>query len=153
MVLKNTTRISLLPSIGHDKLIIASKQLLLDRPLFSETCLIAYFSNSAKAAGVVQVAEQGQNHIMKRARRIPPSFAHKVVAKPRYSLGDLLLQIPEDIPINTEWEAMPPVGREIDPAVTTLRTIRLMKRFMRKQQRKQLNRGIDLRHLVNEGRD
>lgn len=90
---------------------------------------------------------------MKRARRIPPSFAHKSVAKPRYRLGDLLLQIPGNTPIDTEWEAMPPVGREIELAVTTLRTIRAMKRFMRKQQRKQLNRGIDLRHLIDEGRD
>lgn len=91
---------------------------------------------------------------MKRARRTPPSLAHKTSARPHYSLADLLPQIPEGAPIDAEWDAIPLVGRELEPAVDTLRTIRAMQRFMRKQQRqrKRLGRGICLRRLIDEGR-
>jgi len=90
---------------------------------------------------------------MKRARRTPPSHAHKIVARPRYSLADLLFQMPEGIPIDKDWETMRLVGREVEPALDTLRTIRAMQRFMRKQLRKKVGRGISLRQLVDEGRD
>lgn len=90
---------------------------------------------------------------MKRARRSPPSFAQKAVARPRYSLAELILQIPKGAPIDEEWETMRPVGREVEPAVVTLRTIRAIRRFMRKQRRKQAGRGVDLRRLIDEGRD
>lgn len=86
---------------------------------------------------------------MKRARRIPPSFARKAIARLRYRLSDLLLQMPEGVPIDAEWEAMSPVGGEIEPAVATLRTIRAMQRFMRKR----AGRSIELRGLIDEGRD
>lgn len=89
---------------------------------------------------------------MKRAHRIPPSFVHNAVARPRYSLAELLLQIPEGAPIDAEREAMPPVGREIEPAPATLRTIRAMQRLLRKQQRKLAGRGIDVRRLIDEER-
>jgi len=90
---------------------------------------------------------------MKRARRTPPSHAHKIVARPRYSLADLLLQMPEGAPIDEEWEFMRPVGREVEPAAVTRRTIRAMQRFMRKQLRNRVGRGINLRQLIDEGRD
>lgn len=77
---------------------------------------------------------------MKRARRRPPSLVHKAVARPRYSLADLLLQIPDGAPIDAEWEAVQPVGREVEPAAVTLRTIRVMQRFQRKQQRRRSGR-------------
>jgi len=90
---------------------------------------------------------------MKRARRTPSSLARRTVARPRYSLASLLLQMPKDgAPIDAEWDAMPLVGRELEPAVDTLRTIRAIKRFMRKQQRQRLGRGICLRRLIDEGR-
>jgi len=90
---------------------------------------------------------------MKRARRTPPSHTHKIVARPRYSLADLLLQMPEGIPIDEEWESMRLVGREVEPALDTLRTIRAMQRFMCKQFRNKVGRAINLRQLVDEGRD
>lgn len=90
---------------------------------------------------------------MKRARRIPPSFVHKVVVRPRYSLAEMLQQIPEGAPIDEDWETMPAVGREVEPAAVTLRTIRAMQRFMRKQQRKRVGRCVNLRRLIEEGRD
>lgn len=90
---------------------------------------------------------------MKSARRTPPSLAHKTAVRPRYTLAEMLLQIPKGDPFDEEWEAMPPVGREIEPAADTLRTIRAMKRFMRKLRRKRVGRGINLRRLIDEGRD
>lgn len=90
---------------------------------------------------------------MKRARRrIPPSFTRNAVIQPRYCLADLLLQMPEGAPIYVAWDAMSPVGREIEPASATLRSVRAMRRFMRKQQRKLVGRGIDLRRLLEDGR-
>jgi len=89
---------------------------------------------------------------MKRARRIPPALLRKTVTRPRYSLADLLLQIPEGAPIDVEWDTMPAVGQEIEPAPATLRSIRAMKRFRRKQRRKRVGRGIELRHLIDDGR-
>lgn len=89
---------------------------------------------------------------MKRARRTPPSFVHKAVVRPRYSLAEILLQIPEGAPIDEQWEPMPPVGREVEVAAVTLRTIRAMQRFMRRQQQKRVGRGIDLHRLIDEGR-
>ena len=90
---------------------------------------------------------------MKRARRTPPSHAPKIVARLRYSLADLLLQMPEGAPIDEEWETMRPVGREVEQAAVTLRTTRAMQRFMRKQFRNRVGRGINLRQLIDEGRD
>ena len=89
---------------------------------------------------------------MKRARRIPPPFVQKAVVRPRYSLAELLLQMPEGSPIDEEWENIPPVGSEVEPAAATLRTIRAMHRFMRQQQRKRAGGGISLRRLIDEGR-
>lgn len=89
---------------------------------------------------------------MKRARRTPPSFVHKAVVRPRYSLTEMLLQIPEGAHIvDEEWGTLPPVGREIEPAAATLRAVQAMKRFMR-QQRKRSGRAINLRRLIDEGR-
>jgi hypothetical protein len=90
---------------------------------------------------------------MKRARRTPPSLVHKIVARPRYSLADLLLQMPDGAPIDTEWEATQPIGREVEQVMLTLRAVQAMKRFMRQQQRKRAGRGICLRRLIDEGRD
>lgn len=90
---------------------------------------------------------------MKRARRTPPSHTRKIVARPRYSLADLLLQMPEGAPIDEEWETIRPVGREVEPAAVTRRTILAMQRFMRKQLRKRVGKGINLRQLIDEGRD
>lgn len=89
---------------------------------------------------------------MKRARRRPPSLVHKTFTRPRYSLADLLLQMPDGAPIDAEWEASQAIGREIEPAVLTLRAVQAMKRFMRQQQRKRAGRGISLRRLIDEGR-
>lgn len=89
---------------------------------------------------------------MKRARRTPPSLVHKIVALPRYSLADLLLQMPDGAPIDAEWEASQPLGREVEQAVLTLRAVQAMKRFMRQQQRKRAVRGVSLRRLIDEGR-
>jgi hypothetical protein len=86
------------------------------------------------------------NSTMKRARRTPPSHAHKTVARLRYCLADLLLQMPEGAPIDE-------VGREVEPAAVTRRTIRAMQRFMRKQLRNRVGSGINLRQLIDEGRD
>lgn len=61
--------------------------------------------------------------------------------------------MPEGAPIDEEWETMRPVGREVEPAVLKLRTIRAMQRFMRKQLRKRVGRDINLRQLIDEGRD
>ena len=47
---------------------------------------------------------------------------------------------------------MPPVGREIEPAPATLRTIRAMQRFMRRQQRKRIGLGIKLRRMIYDVR-
>lgn len=88
---------------------------------------------------------------MKRARRTPPSLAHKAAVRPRYSLADLLLQMPDGAPINAEWEAIQPIGRELEPTAITLRSVRAMRKFMRKQQ-KRASRGINLRRLINDGR-
>lgn len=79
---------------------------------------------------------------MKRARRTPPSFAHNAAVRPRYSLAEMLLQIPEGAPIDEEWETMQPVGREVEPSAVTLHTIRVMQRFIRKLRKKRAGRGI-----------
>ncbi|MBS1198184.1 MAG: hypothetical protein H6R18_1969 [Proteobacteria bacterium] len=68
-------------------------------------------------------------------------------------MAELLLQLTEGAPIDEEWETLPPVGREVESAAVTLRTIRAMQRFMRKRQRKRVGRGINLRRLIEEGRD
>lgn len=51
--------------------------------------------------------------------------------RPRYNLATMLLQIPEGEPICDEWDAMPLMGREIELAPVTLRSIRAMRRFLR----------------------
>lgn len=89
---------------------------------------------------------------MKRAHRTPPSFVHKTVVRPRYSLAEMLLQIPEGAPIDEEWKTMPAVGREVEPTAVTLRTIRAMQRFIRNLRRKRAGRGINLRRLIDDGR-
>lgn len=61
--------------------------------------------------------------------------------------------MPDGAPIDEERETMPLVGREVEPAAVTLRTIRAMQRFIRKQRRKRAGRGISLRRLIDEGRD
>lgn len=89
---------------------------------------------------------------MKRARRTPPSLANKAAVRPRYSLAEMLLKIPAGAPFDEEWETMPPMGREVEPAVVTLRTIQAMKRFIRQQKRKRAGRVICLRRQIDEGR-
>jgi hypothetical protein len=89
---------------------------------------------------------------MKRARRKPPSHAPKTVTRPRYSLADLLLEMPDGVPIDAEWEAIQPVGKEVESAALTMRTIRATRRFMRKQ-RKLAGRSLNPRRLIDEGRD
>ena len=89
---------------------------------------------------------------MKRARRIPPSLIRQAVTRPRYGLGELLLEMPEGAPVDLEWDAMPLVGREIKPPPASMRAVRAMQRFLRKQQRKRIGRSIDLRRLIDEGR-
>lgn len=81
---------------------------------------------STDYSGPSAVCRPWSNSTMKRARRIPPSLVRKAIIRQRYSLADLLLQIPEGAPIDGEWDAMPPVGREIEPALDTLRSIRAM---------------------------
>lgn len=89
---------------------------------------------------------------MRRARRIPPSLSRQAVSRPHYCLADLLMESPGGAPIDVEWEAMEPVGREIEPAPASLRAVQAMKRFMRRQQRKHAGRGVNLRRLIDEGR-
>lgn len=78
---------------------------------------------------------------MKRARRRPPALT-RPVAKPRYSLAQLLLDMPEGPPILREWDTMPPVGREVEPGPATLCTIRATRRFLRELKRKRAARGL-----------
>lgn len=78
---------------------------------------------------------------MKRARRTPPSFVHNAAVRPRYSLAEMLLRIPKGAPFGEEWETIPPVGREVERAAVTLRTIRAMQRFIRKLRRKRSVKG------------
>lgn len=89
---------------------------------------------------------------MKRARRTPPSLVHKIVVRPHCNQANLLLQMPDDAPIDAEWEATQPIGRVVEQAVLAQRAVQAMKRFMR-QQRKRAGRGISLRRLIDEGRD
>lgn len=89
---------------------------------------------------------------MKRARRTPPSHTRKIVARPRYRLTELL-QMPDGPLIDAAWETIRPVGREVEPAAATLRNVRAMQRFMRKQLRKRAGGAVELRRLVDEGRD
>lgn len=83
---------------------------------------------------------------MKLARRLPPSLLRKISCRPRYNLAEMLLNTPEGDPIESEWDEMPIVGREVEPAPATLRSIRSMRRFLRKlkrnRQAKKLGRGI-----------
>lgn len=37
----------------------------------------------------------------------------RILQKPRYSLAEIILQMPEGLPIDREWDEAPPVGREI----------------------------------------
>lgn len=88
---------------------------------------------------------------MRLARRIPPSLLRKSITRPRYSLAEMLLRIPEGDAIEREWEAMPAVTHEIESAPLTLRSLRSMRRFLRKLKRnrqgKKLGRG-NVRHSI-----
>lgn len=81
---------------------------------------------------------------MKRARRLPVSLRRQA-KKPRMNLAAFLMTIPEGDPIDREWDEMPAVGREIEPAPVTLRSILAMRRFLRgvkrRRQRKRLGGG------------
>lgn len=44
------------------------------------------------------------------------ALLHKAVVSPRYSLAEILQQIPGGAPIDEEWETMPEVGMEVEPA-------------------------------------
>lgn len=37
----------------------------------------------------------------------------RILPKPKYSLAEIILQMPEGLPIDREWDEAPPVGREI----------------------------------------
>lgn len=92
---------------------------------------------------------------MKPARRIPPSLLRKISSRRRYSLAEMLLNIPEGDPIEREWGEMPAVGREVEPAPATLRSIRSMRRFLRKlkrnRQAKKLGKGIARHCFLDKG--
>lgn len=82
---------------------------------------------------------------MKRSRRWPQSLIRKAALRKKYSLAKLLLKIPEGDPIVDEWDTMPLVGNEIEAPLTTLRSIRAMRRFLRKLKRNRHGRKATAR--------
>jgi hypothetical protein len=90
---------------------------------------------------------------MKRGRRIPPSFFCLATNRPRYRLGDLLEDSPDQLPRIEGWDEMRPVGRENEFAPSSLRDVQAMRRFTRAQKRRLSGAQINLRQLIDDGRD